>query len=257
VAAHTSVGVQRAQKLGLGAAEREGIVARNLRIQSEARTLLSKWRIDFANPNDEMGAYRQLVSLRPFPTVTVGSFLRDKSPRVRATAARVIGQVGDGSAAQSLASAAIADTDAAVRSAAADAIRSMRDPRPFETLVKCAAHVKSEPYVTRAADAIRSVGHTAAVDRLITYAMLEVRLTVTGNAQMQTLNIRGETFRGDRFTTTEYPIQLPSIDVFQVRTTVAVPTAIPVLRALTGQNFGGDVAAWGDWWKANRNDFKL
>jgi hypothetical protein len=206
-------------------------------------------------PKDEADAYAALVSLDPFPTTAVGDYLRSRSVKLRLVAARAIGRAGDGAMSSSLVNAALSDPDAGMRRAAARAIAEItpRDRRPLNVLAESAALARTPRDVERAAEAVRAAGYREVVGYLINRAILDVRMTSTQAASMSTASISAPGSPG----VLELPMEFPTVAVTQVKTTVELPVGVPVLEALTGQRFGGDVSKWADWWRRSWATYEL
>lgn len=224
--------------------KRETIVRRNLVAQSRARTIL-KAIGESADDKVRDAALEDVAGLRPFPTVIVAEFLTAKTPRpARLVAALAIGRVGDGSASYALANAAVTDPDAGVRRAAGVSIGRIRDLRCLSALIDVAAKAKTPASVTRAAEAIRHAGRTEAIGGLIVKAMREVKRTTARGTVMGSQSGPGGTGMG-----------IATLNVHERVMSTGPPPGVPVLRVLTGQDFGSDLNAWARWWKANQRTF--
>jgi hypothetical protein len=237
----------------LAAKDREAIVRRNIQARAKAKDLIGT----FASPDPgaAASALREIVAMEPFPVIVVAASLDDPRPAVRRGAARALGAAGGRAGADALVRAALRDRDESVRRTAAKIIGGMEDGVAISRLVSCAARAKGERAVQNAADAVRFAGNKAAVGALISYAVMEIRLTVTGNARMNEASINGWTNIGDTgFGALDFPIQMPSLSVTKLRTAASIP-ALAVLTRVTGVDHGGDVAAWAKWWRENHEVF--
>jgi len=212
------------------------------------------------DPKDAASAYKEIVGLNPFPTVAVSAGLRHKEPQVRKFAAQALGYKGDRICASSLVNAAVNDKDASVRRVAARAIGGMRDPAAMGKLIRITSRVKEKDQIERAGDAIRHAGQPAAIEALIGYAVLEVRAAQAKNASLRSVNITSmqsiNTGSGGVIQSVNLPIELPSVELTKVKTTVCLPIC-EILSRATGVSNGRDIARWADWWQANRGTFSF
>jgi len=254
--------VPRRASAGAGAAltaSRQAAYRKRLANRRRAGELLPSLASE--DPKDVADVYKELVGLNPFPTVAIAAGLRHKSPQVRKFSAQALGYKGSRLCANSLVSTALNDKDASVRRVAARAIGGMRDGAAINKLINVVAKVKDKDQIERAGDAIRNAGQPAAIEAMIGYAVLEIRAAQTTNASLrsvsigavQVLNTGGG---GGIVQSVNLPIELPSVSLTKVNTTVCLPMC-EILSRATGISNGRDIRAWSDWWKTNKSTFSF
>ena len=89
------------------------------------------------------------------------------------------------------------------------------------------------------------------------YVTLELRAQSASLDRLDTVRIRDagrNVAADDRGGNINLPIDLPSLNLMSVETTLVVP-ALPSLKRVTGQDFGRDLARWKAWIAA-QPDFK-
>jgi len=250
-------GARAASASGVSA-DRKAAYERRLGNRRRAAALVPS--LAAADPKDAASAYKEIVGLDPFPTVAVSAGLRHKEAQVRKLAAQALGYKGDRICASSLVNAAINDKDASVRRVASRAVGGMRDPAALRKLIRITSRVKDEDQIERAGDAIRHAGQPAAIEALIGYAVIEVRAAMARNASLRSVNITSmqsiNTGGGGVIQSVNLPIELPSVELTKVKTTVCLPIC-EILSRATGVSNGGDIARWADWWQANRGTFSF
>lgn len=155
-----------------------------------------------------------------------------------------------------LAAAAILEKDERVRGAVVELIRTRKDTEAARGLVKQwhaafedEALGVDEALRTAAENAMRDVGDRRIYEAIYYYVTMELRAQTATLDRMDTARIRdaGRNVQAnDRGGNINLPIDLPSITLSSVETTLVVP-ALPSLKRITGQDFGRDLPRWKAW----------
>jgi len=155
-----------------------------------------------------------------------------------------------------LSATAILEKDERVRGAVIELIRSRRDTEAARGLVKQwhaafedEALGVDEALRTQAENAMRDVGDRRIYEAIYYYVTMELRAQTATLDRMDTVRIRDagrNVQNNDRGGNINLPIDLPSITLSSVETTLVVP-ALPSLKRITGQDFGRDLVRWKAW----------
>lgn len=155
-----------------------------------------------------------------------------------------------------LSSAAILERDEQVRGAVVELIRSRKDTEAARGLVQQwhkafedEALGVDEALRTSAENAMRDVGDRRIYEAIYYYVTMELRAQTATLDRMDTVRIRDagrNVQNNDRGGNINLPIDLPSIQLSSVQTTLVVP-ALPSLKRITGQDFGHDLPRWRAW----------
>jgi hypothetical protein len=155
-----------------------------------------------------------------------------------------------------LAAAAIMEPDATVRTAALNLIRERKDVVAAQEIVRAwhrafedEALGVDEALRTATENAMRDLGDRRIYEAIYAYVTMELRVQTASLDSVGTARIRnaGLPVQGDdRAGNINLPIDLPSINLMSVETTIVVP-ALPSLKRITGQNFGRELPRWKAW----------
>lgn len=155
-----------------------------------------------------------------------------------------------------LAAAAVLETDTTVRAEAIRVIRSRKDADASREMLKLWKSAfedgmvgVNEPLRAAAEDAMRDVGDKRVYEVLYAYVLMELRAQTASLDKLDTTRIRNAGLNvnaNDRGGNINLPIELPSLSLMSVETTLWVP-ALPSLQRVTGQNFGWNVKRWNEW----------
>jgi uncharacterized protein with PIN domain len=163
-----------------------------------------------------------------------------------------------------LAAAAVLETDTTVRGEAIRVIRSRKDAAASREMLKLWKSAFEDETVgvnealrAAAEDAMRDVGDKRVYEVLYAYVLMELRAQSASLDKLDTTRIRNAGLNvnaNDRGGNINLPIELPSLTLMSVETTLWVP-ALPSLQRVTGQNFGWNVKRWNEW-LAEQPEFK-
>jgi predicted xylose isomerase-like sugar epimerase len=112
------------------------------------------------------------------------------------------------------------------------------------------AAVRDDVLHANALGALRELGDPRVCQALLQYVTAEIRATNVSAASMDTRQI--DTYSANSGANVNVlvplalPIQMPSLTMQQIKTTVRVP-AVSALRDLSGQDFGEDWDKWDQW----------
>jgi hypothetical protein len=183
---------------------------------------------------------------QPAPSVRLGALKGIEAARpIGAQASYVLG------------AAAGNDPDAAVRSAAVKLIKARKDDLGVRTMIghllasyNDTGAVRDDVLHANALGALRELGDPRVCQALLQYVTAEIRATNVSAASMDTRQI--DTYSANSGANVNVlvplalPIQMPSLTMQQIKTTVRVP-AVSALRDLSGQDFGEDWDKWDQW----------
>ena len=153
-----------------------------------------------------------------------------------------------------LAMAAVADPDENVRKAVVSLVKARADNAAIGGMLQYLmndfdgnGHVVDEAVRDRAVESIHSLHEDKQIyQSLLYYVTLEMRVSNTELANLQTRQIDSFQNIGGRIVPLSFPVQLPELKITSVHTTVRCP-AVNALEALSGQDFGEDADKWGRW----------
>jgi hypothetical protein len=155
----------------------------------------------------------------------------------------------------SLGASAVTDPASDVRSAAVSLVKARKDDFSIRTMIGHLlasyddnALVRDAVLHDTAIAGLQALGDKRVYQALLYYATIELRATNVSSGSMTERSI--DSFNANNPNggpqRLSFPIQLPSLTVTQVQTTVVAP-AMAALRDVSGQDFGQDWDRWGKW----------
>lgn len=154
-----------------------------------------------------------------------------------------------------LGASAVTDASAEVRSAAVSLVKARKDDFSIRTMIGHLLASYDENALVRdavlhetAVAGLQALGDKRVYQALLYYATIELRATnvSAGSMTERSINSFNANNPNGGPQRLSFPIQLPSLTVTQVQTTVVAP-AMAALRDVSGQDFGQDWDRWGKW----------
>lgn len=195
----------------------------------------------------QVNAARALGKLSDEATTLHFINILEENPDTRASAARVLGAIGDIRAVEPLITA-LTDQDELARRSAADALGKIKDARAIEPLI--AAIKDDDVYVRKSSIRILGfMGDDRAVEPLI--AALKDQ-----DATVRRFAARALGHYCDPRVVTSLITFLKSEDEHSYKNHAMVNAAYS-LKEITNKEFGTDHQKWAEWWKKNKKNFHV